>query len=121
MVMSYRPDRLPRLARAWGALTLLSFLATGPGPSGVEVAFHLRDQAGSDHARSVHVEAADAQAHADHCQLGLATPVGRLPHQGGIRMRATIAHVSSVSPTACFAPCAAPTSQSFPRAPPALS
>jgi len=66
------------LTRMWSVGLLLAFLATGPGTSALEVCFHLLTHSTRDHARSTHVEAADAQAHADHCTLGLTGTNGRL-------------------------------------------
>jgi hypothetical protein len=84
------------VARMSSAAVLLAFLATGPGTSALEVAFHLVTRSPRDHARSTHFEAAGAQAHADHCRLGLTGTNGRVPtpavgrlHGDGVFIRIT--------------------------------
>lgn len=81
--------RKARGALAWmsSAAVLLAFLATGPGTSALEVGFHLLARNTPDHARSVHFEAADSQAHSDHCQLGTTATNGRLPSPAVGRLR----------------------------------
>lgn len=109
------------LARMSSTAVLLAFLATGPGASALEVGFHLLTRSTRDHARSSHFEAADAQAHADHCQLGLtgtncrvpAPEVGRLRGDGVfIRITFYLVPVRRTAPAASL-----PNS----RAPPTLA
>jgi hypothetical protein len=114
MPAAFRPAR-----RLLAAILLGVFLATAPGGSVLELAWHL---AATDdpHAKAPHLEAAGSTAHADHCQVGLAHADGRLPAAAPVRLLDTI--LSDLpgpgrGPARLFTR-AAPAA--LPRAPPAL-
>jgi len=101
------------------ALLLGAFLATGSGAAALELAWHAIHE-NDRHAPTPHFEAGGGSVHADHCQLGLAHPVGwpaADPPGRGLDVPpcgpGSVAHASSP-------PAASPRATGFPRAPPAL-
>ena len=101
-----------------GLFALLTFAATSPGLSGLELTAHLGGWVDLTHERQVHVEPAGQSAHNDACQLGVAACHSRLPDVAAALLRSVPVVSGSPRPVVTIPLAARRHSRILPRAPP---
>ncbi|HEX9895081.1 MAG TPA: DUF2946 family protein [Gemmatimonadales bacterium] len=113
-----RMFRRVRFRQLLTVVAALSFGATGPGLSGVELAAHISGLVDLSHQRRAHLEPAGQSGHTDHCQLGLVAYDGRLPAAAVPMLRHRAELAERPTPTCQAAPRLRRWAFGFPRAPP---
>ena len=104
--------------RVAGLLAVITFAATSPGLSGLELAAHIGGWVDLTHERQVHVEPAGQSAHNDSCQLGMAACHGKLPAVAAALQRAIPVSTGIPGHAVSAPPAARRYPRILPRAPP---